>query len=54
MTGYADFLLLAVLALDLYVVYSSRLAACVRASALPRGGAGAPAVCTTWKRPRPI
>jgi hydrogenase-4 component E len=34
MTGYADFLLLAVLALDLYVVYSSRLAACVRASAL--------------------
>lgn len=34
MTGYADFLLLAVLALDLYVVYSSRLAACVWASAL--------------------
>ena len=34
MTGYADFLLLAVLALDLYVVYTSRLAACVRASAL--------------------
>jgi hydrogenase-4 component E len=33
-TGYADFLLLAVLALDLYVVYTSRLAACVRASAL--------------------
>lgn len=34
MTGYADLLLLAVLALDLYVVYTSRLAACVRASAL--------------------
>jgi len=33
-TGYADFLLLAVLALDLYVVYTSRLAGCVRASAL--------------------
>jgi len=33
-TGYADLLLLAVLALDLYVVYTSRLAACVRASAL--------------------
>ncbi|MGA7742279.1 MAG: NADH-quinone oxidoreductase subunit K [Polyangia bacterium] len=34
MTGYADLLLLAVLVLDLYVVYTSRLAACVRASAL--------------------
>ena len=34
MTGYADFLLLAVLALDLYVVYTGRLAGCVRASAL--------------------
>jgi len=33
-TGYADLLLLAVLALDLYVVYTSRLAACIRASAL--------------------
>jgi hydrogenase-4 component E len=33
-TGYADLLLLAVLVLDLYVVYTSRLAACVRASAL--------------------
>jgi hydrogenase-4 component E len=34
MTGYADLLLLAVLVLDLYVVYTSRLAGCVRASAL--------------------
>ena len=34
MTGYADFLLLVVLALDIYVVYTSRLAGCVRASAL--------------------
>jgi len=34
MNGYADLLLLAVLALDLYVVYTSRLAGCVRASAL--------------------
>jgi len=33
-TGYADLLLLAVLVLDLYVVYTSRLAGCVRASAL--------------------
>jgi hydrogenase-4 component E len=33
-TGYPDLLLLAVLTLDLYIVYTSRLAGCVRASAL--------------------
>jgi hydrogenase-4 component E len=34
MTGYADFILLVVLVLDLYVVATSRLASCVHASAL--------------------
>lgn len=34
MTGYADFLLLVVAFLDLYIVSTSRLASCVRASAL--------------------
>jgi len=38
MTGYADLILLSVVVLDLYVVATSRLTSCVRASAL-QGGA---------------
>jgi hydrogenase-4 component E len=34
MTGYSDLLLLAVIVLDLYVLATSRLAACVRATAI--------------------
>jgi hydrogenase-4 component E len=34
MTGYADFILLLILFFDIYIVASSRLASCVRASAL--------------------
>jgi len=34
MTGYADFILFLVLVLDIYIVATSRLASCVRASAL--------------------
>ena len=40
MSGPADFLLVAILVLDLYVLATSRLTTCVRASALQGVAAG--------------
>lgn len=49
MTGYADLILLAVIVLDLYIVATSRLASCVRATALQGGALAVLPVALWWE-----
>ena len=49
MTGFADLILLAVIVLDLYIVATSRLASCVRATALQGNALAVLPVALWWE-----